>query len=343
MTRVSTLILAASLPLLAFGARAADDAAQLGPQELVTKVAQDTLRDLDAHRSEYKQNPKRVRELVDKNMLPHFDTAYAAQLVLAKNWRTATPEQRKRFVEAFYQSLLQNYGDALLEFTPDRLKILPFQGKPDDTVATVRSEVRRDNGQRVPVNYSLRKTADGWKAYDVQIEGVSYVKSFRTDFGSEIQQRGLDPVIQRLEQQVASGTVQKPTAKPDPTSKRRPRRSSERDGRKPGPARIARRRALSRQRRARRVDSWRSAGAERVALRAVQGPRHRPGRRRRERQRRTRAADRVAAPGAPVGQDDPLRQRAGADRSAGADQRSRRSDRRRRAEGSEQDASKESG
>jgi phospholipid transport system substrate-binding protein len=204
---------AASLTLAASGARAADEAA-LGPQELVTKVAQDTLRDLDSHRSEYKQNPKRVRELVDRNMLPYFDTAYAAQLVLAKNWRTATPEQRKRFVEAFYQSLLQNYGDALLEFTPDRLKILPFQGKADDTVATVRSEVRRDNGQRVPVNYSLRKTPDGWKAYDVQIEGVSYVKSFRTDFGSEIQQKGLEPVIQRLEQQVASGTVQKPTAAP---------------------------------------------------------------------------------------------------------------------------------
>lgn len=206
------LVVAASLTLAASGARAADAAAQLGPQELVTKVAQDTLKDLDAHRAEYQQNPKRVRELVDKNMLPHFDTTYAAQLVLAKYWRTATPEQRKRFVEAFYQSLLQNYGDALLEFTPDRLKILPFQGKPDDAVATVRSEVRRDNGQRVPVNYSLRKTADGWKAYDVQIEGVSYVKSFRTDFGSEIQQKGLEPVIQRLEQQVATGTVQKPTA-----------------------------------------------------------------------------------------------------------------------------------
>ena len=129
-----------------------------GPQELVTKVAQDTLKDLDAHRAEYKKDPNKVRELVDKNMLPHFDTAYAAQLVLAKHWRTATPEQRKRFVEAFYQSLLQNYGEALLEFTPDRLKILPFQGKPEDKVATVRSEMRRDNGRRVPVNYSLRKT-----------------------------------------------------------------------------------------------------------------------------------------------------------------------------------------
>src|SRR5690606_3117698 len=190
----------------------AQDAAQLGPHELVTKVAQNTLHDLDAHRAEYQKNPGKVRELVDKNMLPYFDTAYAAQLVLAKHWRTATPEQRKRFIEAFYQSLLQNYGEALLEFTPDRLKILPFKGNPDDKVATVRTEIRRDNGSRVPVNYSLRKTENGWKAYDVQIEGVSYVKSFRTDFGSEINQKGLEAVIQRLEAQVASGTVKKPTA-----------------------------------------------------------------------------------------------------------------------------------
>jgi phospholipid transport system substrate-binding protein len=201
------------LALLAGAALAADDAGQLGPQELVSKVAQDTLKDLDANRSEYKKNPSKVRELVDRNLLPHFDTKYAAQLVLAKHWRDATPAQRDRFVEAFYQTLLQNYGEALLEFTPDRLKILPFQGDPNANVATVRSEIRRDNGQRVPVNYTLRKTPSGWKAYDVQIEGVSYVKSFRTDFGSEIQQKGLEAVISRLEQQVASGTVNKPASK----------------------------------------------------------------------------------------------------------------------------------
>ena len=210
MWRRSLVITVAAM--LCAGAALAQSAAELGPQELVQIVAQDTLRDLDANRVEYKKNPKRVRELVDKNMLPYFDTSYAAQLVLAKHWRTATPEQRKRFVDAFYQSLLQNYGEALLEFTPDRLRILPFQGKPEDAVVTVRSEVRRDNGSRVPVNYSLRKTPQGWKAYDVTIEGVSYVKSFRTDFAAEIQQRGLDAVIQRLESQVASGTVAKPTA-----------------------------------------------------------------------------------------------------------------------------------
>lgn len=204
--------LIAALCLCTGMASAADDAATLGPHELVSKVAQDTLKDLDAHRSEYTKDKSKVRTLVDKTMLPYFDTAYSAQLVLAKHWRTATPEQRKRFVEAFYQSLLQNYGEALLEFTPDRLKILPYQGKPDDKVATVRTEIRRDNGSRVPVNYSLRKTENGWRAYDVQIEGVSYVKSFRTDFGSEIDQKGLEAVIQRLESQVASGTIKKPTA-----------------------------------------------------------------------------------------------------------------------------------
>jgi phospholipid transport system substrate-binding protein len=211
-TRMIYSALCATL-LLAGPALAADNAAQtLGPYDLVTKVAQDTLRDLTANRSSYEKDRKKIRELVDKNMLPYFDTAYAAQLVLAKHWRTATEEQRKRFIEAFYQSMLQNYGEALLDFTPDRLKILPYTGKAEDTTATVKSEVRRDNGTRVPVNYSLRKTADGWKAYDVQIEGVSYVKSFRTDFGSEIEQKGLEPVIKRLEGQVASGTAPKPTA-----------------------------------------------------------------------------------------------------------------------------------
>jgi phospholipid transport system substrate-binding protein len=201
--------------LAAASALAAEDAALLGPQELVSKVAQDTLRDLSANRDEYRKNPQKARELVDKHMLPHFDTAYAAQLVLATNWRSATPEQRKRFINAFYQSLLQNYGETLLDFTPERLKILPYKGKPDDKQATVRTEVRRDNGQRVPVNYSLRKVGNEWKAYDVQIEGVSYVKSFRTDFGSEIQQKGIEAVVKRLEDQVASGTVKKPTAQPE--------------------------------------------------------------------------------------------------------------------------------
>jgi phospholipid transport system substrate-binding protein len=132
-------------------------------------------------------------------LLPNFDTDYSARLVLGQTWRTATPDQRKRFVDAFYHSLLRNYGAALIDFTGDRFVVLPYKGDPGDTTATVRTEVKRESGAKVPVNFSLRKTDSGWKAWDVVIDGISYVKSFRTDFAAEIQQKGLDEVITRLE------------------------------------------------------------------------------------------------------------------------------------------------
>jgi phospholipid transport system substrate-binding protein len=205
------LLFAAVLLLPLYGHAA--DTAQLGPGEMVDKVARDVLRELDANRAEMRKDPSKIRALVDKHFLPNFDTEYAASLVLGKTWRTATPDQRKRFVAAFYQSLLQNYGEALLDFTPDRMTIQPYRGDAAETKATVRTEIKRDNGSRVPVNYTLRKTPTGWKAYDVTIEGISYVVSFRTDFQSEIDQKGLDSVIQRLETQQAAGKITAPGKK----------------------------------------------------------------------------------------------------------------------------------
>ena len=91
-------------------------------------VAAELLEALDADRDSRRKDPARVRKLVDEILLPHFDTDYAARLVLGKHWRNATPDQRKRFIDAFYQSLLRNYGSALAEFTADRMTMLPFQG-----------------------------------------------------------------------------------------------------------------------------------------------------------------------------------------------------------------------
>lgn len=173
----------------------------LGPQELVEDSAKRMLAELDAHRDMYAKDPAKLDSLVANVLLPNFDSEYAARLVLGQTWRTATPEQRKRFVDGFYHSLLRNYGNALLNFTADRFVILPYRGDPSDTTATVRTEVKKSSGERVPVNFSLRKTDTGWKAWDVVIEGISYVKSFRTDFAAEIQQKGLDEVIARLEKE----------------------------------------------------------------------------------------------------------------------------------------------
>ena len=182
-----------------------------GPTEVVQAAAQGMLGDLDKDRDAYRRDPARVGQLVDKYLLPHFDTEASARLVLGVHWRTATPEQRKHFVDAFYHSLLTNYGSALVDFTADRLKIFPTKVDPDTTRATVRTEVKRANGDRVAVNYYLHRTPQGWKAWDVVIDGISYVNSYRTDFGEQIEAQGIDAVIKRLEAGEKPGAIGKQT------------------------------------------------------------------------------------------------------------------------------------
>jgi phospholipid transport system substrate-binding protein len=204
--RVSVLLLALAAPCLAIAAAdapasAASTVIDTDPGLLIESAAQAMLRDLDAHRAEYRKDPAKVNALVDQILLPHFDTEYSARLVLGRHWAGASPDQRQRFVASFYHSMLNNYGTALLDFTDDRLKVLPYKGDPAATSATVRTLVRKSDGGAVAVNYSLHRTDKGWKAWDVTIEGISYVKSFRDDFGAEIEQNGVESLIARLEKQ----------------------------------------------------------------------------------------------------------------------------------------------
>lgn len=192
----ATIAMAMALLSSSALARAAADAP--GPGEVVESAAQAMLKDLDANRDAYRKDPSKVDALVEKNLLPHFDIQYSARLVLGRHWRDATPEQRQKFIDAFYHSLLHNYGNALVDFTGDRLKVFPVQLDSNADRVTVRTEVKRRNGTKVPVNYSLHKTDAGWQAWDVVIEGISYVKSFREDFGAEIDAKGIDSVIERI-------------------------------------------------------------------------------------------------------------------------------------------------
>jgi phospholipid transport system substrate-binding protein len=170
-----------------------------GPAQLIKSASEIMLKDIDTNRASYRQDKTGLYKLVDTVLLPNFDVDFAAQQVLGKHWRAADAAQRARFVKAFYRSLVQTYGDAMVEFTGDRIKFLPFVGDPNAARATVRTEIRRDGGSIVRVNYSMRKTEAGWKAWDVVIEGISYVKSFQEDFGPEVEQKGIDSLIQRLE------------------------------------------------------------------------------------------------------------------------------------------------
>lgn len=180
-----------------------------GPSELIESSANVILSSIDSRRAEFRKDPTDLYKLIEDTLLPNFDTPYAAQLVLGQHWRNASQEQRKRFVEAFYKSLLYTYGDAMVDFTADRLKVFPTKVSPEDTKATVRTEIKRSNGTKVAVFYSMRKVNGAWKAWDVVIDGISYVKSYREDYGAEVSQKGLDAVIARLEAKAEAARASK--------------------------------------------------------------------------------------------------------------------------------------
>lgn len=192
---------------------AAQSAAEEPPSQVIQTAADGLLQALNADREEYRKNPSKVQALVDKYILPHVDTQFAAQLVLGRYWRTATPQQRERFINAFYHSMLNNYGAAIVEFTSNTLKVYPSNVSPGSQNATVRTQMARTSGPPVSVNYYMHMTPQGWKAWDVVIDGVSYVMSYRQDFGSQIAQQGIDAVINRLESGEKPAQISKTTGR----------------------------------------------------------------------------------------------------------------------------------
>lgn len=174
------------------------------PEEVVRQTADALAMSIDGRQSQLEANPAELYALVSEVFLPVFDTDYAGRLVLGKHWRTATPAQRQKFIDTFYDFLLRSYSRYVLRFEKDRVKILPNPGgNPDPERAVVRTEMQLPDGTKLPVNYSLRKTEEGWRAFDVRIEGISYVQNYRNQFNSEIGAKGMDAVIARLQAEAA--------------------------------------------------------------------------------------------------------------------------------------------
>ena len=185
---LASLLLAASVAL-------ADDSPNTVVEESVTLLAEQ----MDGRKDELAENRDALYEIIDGILLPRFDRRFAAQLVLAKHWRTASEEQQTRFIEAFYQALLRKYADGILEFDPNMITVLPFRGDASGKRSKVRSTVQLDDGSSVSVDYELVKRKAGWLVFNVIIEGVSYVRNFRAELDSEIKASSLDAVIERLE------------------------------------------------------------------------------------------------------------------------------------------------
>lgn len=154
---------------------------------------------LDGRQAELEEDRGALYAIIDGILLPRFDRRFAAQLVLAKHWRTASEQQQARFIEAFYQALVRKYADGILEFDPEMITVMPFRGDASKNRSKVRSTVDLDDGSKVAVDYELVKRKAGWLVFNVIIEGVSYIRNFRAELDSEIKASSLNAVIERLE------------------------------------------------------------------------------------------------------------------------------------------------
>ena len=198
MSRTITLQSVCAFMILAVSALTTPALAE-SPSFVIEEAAVLLSEAIEGRRDELAADKAALYESIDEILLPRFDRRYAAQLVLARHWRTASAEERDRFITVFYDNLMRQYAEAVLEFNLERLEVLPFRGDDSKKRVTVKTIMRLDNGTKVPVNYGMVKRDKGWLMFDVTIEGISYVRNFKADLNAEIQAKSLGRVIERLE------------------------------------------------------------------------------------------------------------------------------------------------
>jgi len=177
------------------------------PNTVIEEAAMLLDQAIEGRLDEFAKDKEALYALIDEILLPRFDRRYAAQLVLSRHWRTASDEDRERFINAFYNHLLHMYAEAVLEFDLVNLDVLPFRGDESKKRTTVKTIVVLEDGTKVPVNYGMVKRETGWLMFDVTIEGISYIRNFKAEVNAEIQAEGLDGVIKRLEAETNEGAA----------------------------------------------------------------------------------------------------------------------------------------
>jgi phospholipid transport system substrate-binding protein len=185
------------LVLLAFFAGGIH-AAEMAPDALVKETAQDVLAIIKNDKDIQAGSQKKLHDLVEVKVLPHFDFKLMTQYAVGKSWRQATPAQQDALVNEFRTLLVRTYSTSLSAYKNQTIEYKPLKMQPGDTDVTVKTQVVQPSGQPVPIDYSLQKEANGWKVYDVVVDNVSLVTNYRSSFGTEIRQSGIDGLIKSL-------------------------------------------------------------------------------------------------------------------------------------------------
>lgn len=177
----------------AWGRPVAKDAA-----DLVKQTTEQVLSALRKNEQTIRQHPEKIYDLVSAIVLPHFDFEAMARSVLGKYWNRASPEQQKRFTEEFRNLLVRTYASSLAEYNDQEVNFLPLRPGSRDDEVTVRTEIQQKSGFPIPVEYDLKYQGKEWKVVGVTIDGLNLVLNYRTSFGNEIRQKGLDTTIENL-------------------------------------------------------------------------------------------------------------------------------------------------
>jgi phospholipid transport system substrate-binding protein len=145
-----------------------------------------------------KEDPDLVYGLVHEYILPHLDEVTIAKLALGKNWRVATREQKLEFINEFRDLLIRTYGKSLSEFSDQQINYFPVRMEKGEEKVVVKSEVIQPGGPPIPVAYRMRIKDDAWKVYDLSIDGVSLVTSYRGTFDQEVRKGGIEGLLKYL-------------------------------------------------------------------------------------------------------------------------------------------------
>jgi len=190
MKHLLALLIALSVPAVLAQDTAPDVMVKNITAEVITIVKQD--KDIQAG------NSKKVADLVETRILPHFNFTRMTQIAVAVNWRRATPEQQKQLAEEFKALLVRTYSNALSLYRDQAVEFKPLRMRPDDVEITVRSEIRQKGAQPVTLDYDMEKTPAGWKVFDIKVGGVSLITNYREDFAAQVRESGIDGLIKAL-------------------------------------------------------------------------------------------------------------------------------------------------
>jgi phospholipid transport system substrate-binding protein len=191
------LFLLAALFLFSNGLMAQSQADD--PVSLVEDINVRIFANVAENLEEYKANPEALKSLVRTDLMPMLDVKYAARLILGRAGRGIEKEKIDEFADCMSNLLINRYSEGLLYFSSEiKLQVLPQRGELNEKITRVRTRVQMPNGGEAPVDYAFHKTADGWKAFDVIVEGISYITTYRNQIMPDVQANGIDSVIERL-------------------------------------------------------------------------------------------------------------------------------------------------